>query len=228
MSNILKEKERGSLIVISGPSGCGKGTIIKEYLKTNRDHSWLSVSCTSRPIRPGDEEGVNYYFVTKEEFEKLIKKGEFLEYTEYNGNYYGTPKEHIESRLASGIDVLLEIEVQGALKVKELVPEAICIFVMPPSMRELRDRLVGRGTEDIDKILGRFKTAYKEINEVTKYNYVITNDTVDEAVLKMQSIIISEKCRVDRIEDVYLGNEEEEIHELLRDDKYFVNSDIEI
>ncbi len=228
MSNILKEKERGSLIVISGPSGCGKGTIIKEYLRTNRDHSWLSVSCTSRPIRPGDEEGVNYYFVTKEEFEKLIKKGEFLEYTEYNGNYYGTPKEHIESRLASGIDVLLEIEVQGALKVKELVPEAICIFVMPPSMRELRDRLVGRGTEDIDKILGRFKTAYKEINEVTKYNYVITNDTVDEAVLKMQSIIISEKCRVDRIEEVYLGNEEEEIHELLRDDKYFVNRDIEI
>ena len=228
MSNILKEKERGSLIVISGPSGCGKGTIIKEYLKTNRDHSWLSVSCTSRPIRPGDEEGVNYYFVTKEEFEKLIKKGEFLEYTEYNGNYYGTPKEHIESRLASGIDVLLEIEVQGALKVKELVPEAICIFVMPPSMRELRDRLVGRGTEDIDKILGRFKTAYKEINEVTKYNYVITNDTVDEAVLKMQSIIISEKCRVDRIEEVYLGNEEEEIHELLRDDKSFINKDVKI
>lgn len=129
MSNILKEKERGSLIVISGPSGCGKGTIIKEYLRTNRDHSWLSVSCTSRPMRPGDEEGVNYYFVTKEEFEKLIKKGEFLEYTEYNGNYYGTPKEHIESRLASGIDVLLEIEVQGALKVKELVP-VLCQIVL--------------------------------------------------------------------------------------------------
>ena len=228
MSKILKQKERGSLIIISGPSGCGKGTIIKEYLRTNRDHSWLSVSCTSREMRPGDEEGVNYYFVTRKEFEKLIKKGEFLEYAEYNGNYYGTPKEHIESRLASGIDVLLEIEVQGALQVKDLVPEAICIFVMPPSMKELRERLVGRGTETIEKILGRFKAAYKEINEVTKYNYVITNDEVDEAVLKMQSIIVSEKCRVDRIEEVYLGNEEEEIHELLRDDKHFINKDIEI
>ena len=228
MSKIIKQVERGSLIIISGPSGSGKGTIIKEYLKTNRDHSWLSVSCTSRPIRPGDEEGVNYYFVTKKEFERLIKKGEFLEYAEYNGNYYGTPKEYIESRLSSGIDVLLEIEVQGALKVKELVPEAIFIFIMPPSMKELRERLVGRGTEDIDAILGRFKRAYKEINEVTKYNYVITNDKIEEAVLKMQSIIISEKCRVDRIEEVYLGNEEEEIHELLRDDKHFINKDIEI
>ena len=228
MSKIIKQAERGSLIIISGPSGSGKGTIIKEYLKTNRDHSWLSVSCTSRPIRPGDEEGVNYYFVTKKEFERLIKKGEFLEYAEYNGNYYGTPKEYIESRLSSGIDVLLEIEVQGALKVKELVPEAIFIFIMPPSMKELRERLVGRGTEDIDTILGRFKRAYKEINEVTKYNYVITNDKIEEAVLKMQSIIISEKCRVDRIEEVYLGNEEEEIHELLRDDKHFINKDIEI
>ena len=228
MNKIIKQVERGSLIIISGPSGSGKGTIIKEYLKTNRDHSWLSVSCTSRPIRPGDEEGVNYYFVTKKEFERLIKKGEFLEYAEYNGNYYGTPKEYIESRLSSGIDVLLEIEVQGALKVKELVPEAIFIFIMPPSMKELRERLVGRGTEDIDTILGRFKRAYKEINEVTKYNYVITNDKIEEAVLKIQSIIISEKCRVDRIEEVYLGNEEEEIHELLRDDKHFINKDIEI
>ena len=191
MSKILKQRERGSLIIISGPSGCGKGTVIKEYLRTNRDHSWLSVSCTSRPMRSGDEEGVNYYFVTKKEFERLIKKGEFLEYAEYNGNYYGTPKEYIESRLASGIDVLLEIEVQGALQVKELVPEAICIFVMPPSMKDLRERLVGRGTEDLDTVLGRFKTAYREINEVTKYNYVITNDTVEETVLKMQSIIIS-------------------------------------
>ena len=151
-----------------------------------------------------------------------------MEYAEYNGNYYGTPKEYIENRLSSGIDVLLEIEVQGALKVKELVPEAIFIFIMPPSMKELRERLVGRGTEDIDAILGRFKRAYKEINEVTKYNYVITNDKIEEAVLKMQSIIISEKCRVDRIEEVYLGNEEEEIHELLRDDKHFINKDIEI
>ncbi len=228
MSKILKERARGSLIVISGPSGCGKGSIIKEYLKTNRDHAWLSISCTSRPMRPGDENGVNYYFLSKEEFERMIKRNEFLEYAEYNGHYYGTPKEYIENRLASGTDVLLEIEVQGAMKVKELLPESICIFVMPPSMKDLRDRLVGRGTENYESILGRFKTAYKEINEVTKYNYVITNDEIDNAVLKMQSIIVSEKCRVDRIEEVYLANEEEEIHELLMDDKHFINKDIEI
>ena len=228
MSKLVKERERGSLIVISGPSGCGKGTVIDGYLRTNRDHSWLSVSCTSRAMRPTDKEGVNYYFISKEEFEKKIKRNEFLEYTEYNGNYYGTPKEYIEERLASGIDVLLEIEVQGAMKVKELLPESIFIFIMPPSMEELKNRLVGRGTENIDSVFGRFKRAYKEINEYAKYNYVITNDEIDKAILKMQSIIISEKCRVDRIEEVYLANEAEEIHELLLDDKHFINKDVEI
>ena len=228
MSEILNLKKRGSLIVISGPSGCGKGTVLAEYLKDNRDHTWYSISCTSREMRPGDEEGVNYYFLSRKEFEEMIKNDEFLEYAEYNGNYYGTPKEHIEDRLASGIDVILEIEVQGALKVKELVPEAICIFIMPPSMKELRNRLVGRKTESKEKVLGRFKEAYKEINEVTKYNYVVTNDDVENAVLKIKAILISEKCRVDRIEEVYLGNQEEEIHELLIDDKIFVNEDIKI
>ena len=228
VSSILKEKTRGSLVVISGPSGCGKGTIIEQYMKNNRDHTWLSISCTSRDMRPGDKEGENYYFLTRKEFEDMIKKGEFLEYAEYNGNYYGTPKEYIENRLAAGTDVVLEIEVQGALKVKELIPESICIFVMPPSMKELKNRLVGRGTESKDKILGRFKTAYKEINEVSKYNYVVTNDEVDKAVDKIRAILVSEKCRVDRIEEVYLGNEEEEIHELLMDDKIFINEDIKI
>ena len=228
MSNILNLKSRGSLIVISGPSGCGKGTVLAEYLKRYIDHTWYSISCTSREMRPGDKEGVNYYFLTRKEFEEMIKNGEFLEYAEYNGNYYGTPKEHIEDRLASGIDVILEIEVQGALKVKELVPEAICIFIMPPSMKELRTRLVGRGTETKDKVLGRFKEAYKEINEVTKYNYVVTNDEVENAVEKIRAILVSEKCRVDRIEEVYLGNQEEEIHELLIDDKNFINEDIKI
>ncbi len=228
MSSILKQRTRGSLIIISGPSGCGKGTIVSEYLKSNRDHTWLSISCTSREKRDGDVEGETYYFLSKKEFEKMIKEDMFLEYAEYNGNYYGTPKEYIENRLASGTDVILEIEVQGALKVKELVPEAICIFIMPPSMRELRNRLVGRGTETKDKVLNRFKIAYKEINEVTKYNYVVTNDEVENAVDKVRSIIVSEKCRVDRIEEVYLANQEEEIHELLLDDKEFVNEDIKI
>lgn len=227
MNKILKQKERGSLIVISGPSGAGKGTIIKKYLDKH-ENAWLSVSCTSRAQRPGDIPDVSYYFLTRDQFEEKIKNNELLEYTEYNGNYYGTPKEHIEEKLKNGIDVLLEIEVQGALAVKELIPEALCIFIMPPSMKELRERLVGRGTDSKEKILGRFKTAYKEINEVTNYNYVVVNDEIENAVEKINAILISEKCRVDRIEEVYLGNEEEEIHEILIDDKIFVNEDIKI
>lgn len=223
---ILKQRERGSLIVISGPSGCGKGTIIQEFLK-NHDNVWLSISCTSRDMRPGDIKDETYYFISREEFEKKIENNEFLEYALYNGNYYGTPKEHIEEKLTKGIDVILEIEVQGALKVKEIVPEAICIFIMPPSMKELRKRLVGRRTESKEKVLNRFKTAYREINEVTRYNYVVTNDSVEEASMKIAAIIMSEKCSVDRIEEVYLNNEEEEIHELLMD-KEFINEDIKI
>lgn len=226
MSKIIKQKERGSLIVVSGPSGCGKGTVIQEFLKNHKD-AWLSISCTSRDPRPGDVPNESYFFISREEFEEKIKNDEFLEYAEYNNNYYGTPKEHIEERLAKGIDVILEIEVQGALKVKELVPEAICIFIMPPSMKELKKRLVGRGTESKEKVLGRFKTAYQEINNVTRYNYVVTNDDVENAVAKMSAILLSEKCRVDRIEEVYLNNEEEEIHELLMDET-FINEDIKI
>lgn len=226
MSKIIKQKERGSLIVVSGPSGCGKGTVIQEFLKGHKD-AWLSISCTSRDPRPGDVPNESYFFISREEFEEKIKNDEFLEYAEYNNNYYGTPKKHIEERLAKGIDVILEIEVQGALKVKELVPEAICIFIMPPSMKELKKRLVGRGTESKEKVLGRFKTAYQEINNVTRYNYVVTNDDVENAVAKMSAILLSEKCRVDRIEEVYLNNEEEEIHELLMDET-FINEDIKI
>mgnify|MGYP002856717109 FL=1 len=227
MSNIIKQKERGSLVVISGPSGAGKDTVVAKYLRKKKTNAWLSISCTSRDMRPGDKEGKSYYFITKEEFERKIDAGEFLEYAEYNGNYYGTPKEHIEEHLQNGEDVFLVIEVQGALKVKELVPEAICIFIMPPSMKELRRRLVGRKTESKEKVLNRFKTAYQEINEVANYNYVVTNDEIDNAVAKIQAILLSEKCRVDRIEQVFLGNEEEEIHELLMDQE-FDNSEISI
>ena len=227
MSNIIKQKERGSLIVISGPSGAGKDTVVAKYLRKRNSNAWLSISCTSRAMRPGDKEGKSYYFLTKEEFEAKIENGDFLEYALYNGNYYGTPREHIEEHLQNGEDVFLVIEVQGALKVKELVPEAICIFIMPPSMKELRKRLVGRKTESKEKVLNRFKTAYQEINEVANYNYVVTNDEVDNAVNKIKAILVSEKCRVDRIEQVFLGNEEEEIHELLMDES-FVNEDIKI
>jgi len=227
MSNIIKQKERGSLVVISGPSGAGKDTVVEKYLRKKKTNAWLSISCTSRDMRPGDKEGKSYFFISKEEFEKRIENGDFLEYAIYNGNYYGTPKEHIEEHLQKGEDVFLVIEVQGALKVKELVPESICIFIMPPSMKELRKRLVGRKTESKEKVLNRFKTAYQEINEVANYNYVVTNDEIDNAVAKIQAILISEKCRVDRIEQVYLGNEEEEIHELLMDQE-FDNSEISL
>lgn len=216
MSKIIKTKGRGNLIVISAPSGAGKGTVIDGVMKVN-DNVWLSVSMTSRNIRSNDIPDETYFFVSKEEFEKRIEDGVFLEYAIYNGNYYGTPKDKILDKLNQGIDVILEIEIQGALKVKELVPDAIFIFILPPSMRELRRRLISRGTDSKEKILSRFKIAYKEINEVTKYNYVVINDDIEKAVSKVNAILLSERCRVDRIEDIYLDNMEEEIHEFLVD-----------
>ena len=214
MENVVRTKQCGNLIVISGPSGSGKGTIISKLLENN-DNVWLSISMTSRGIRANDVPNVTYFFVSKDEFEKKINEGVFLEYATYNGNYYGTPRDKINENLNAGKDVILEIEIQGALKVKELVPDAICIFILPPSMKELKRRLVSRGTDSMEKILDRFQTAYKEINEVTKYNYVIINDEIDNAVEKVKSILLSERCRVDRIEEVYLNNMEEELHELL-------------
>ena len=212
MDSIIRTKGKGNLIVISAPSGAGKGTVIDGVMKIN-NNLWLSVSMTSRNMRSNDIPGETYFFVSKEEFEERIKEGVFLEYAIYNGNYYGTPKDKIQEKLDQGIDVILEIEIQGALKVKELVPDAIFIFILPPSMKELRRRLVNRGTDSKEKVLERFKTAYKEINEVTKYNYVVINDEVEKAVSKVNAILLSERCRVDRIEDVYLDNMEEEIHE---------------
>ena len=214
MSNIIKSKSRGNLIVVSGPSGAGKGTIISHLMK-DYDNMWLSVSMTSRAIRSNDIPGETYFFVSKEDFEERIKRNEFLEYAIYNDNYYGTPRDKINEKLNEGIDVILEIEIQGALKVKELVPDAVFIFILPPSMKELKRRLITRGTDSMEKILSRFKTAYKEINEVTKYNYVVISDEVENAVLKVKSILYAERCRVDRIEEVFLNNMEEEVHELL-------------
>lgn len=211
-------KNRGQLIVISGPSGCGKGSVIGKVLESTNLNLWLSLSTTSRQIRDNDIPGKTYNFVTKEEFEKKIEEDYFLEYAEYSGNYYGTPKSTIEDKLENGIDVILEIEIQGALKIKEIRKDALFIFILPPSMRELKRRLEGRNTETKEKILKRFKAAYREINEVAKYNYVVINDEMEEASKKINSIIEAEKCRVDRIEETYLNSLEEEIHEILLED----------
>ncbi|MBQ9318815.1 MAG: guanylate kinase [Bacilli bacterium] len=212
---MIKKKTTGTLVVISAPSGAGKGSIINGLLERDNKSRWLSVSTTSRAIRANDIPGVTYDFVTKEEFEQLIKEDYFLEYTNYVGNYYGTPKKHIKEKLDSGIDVILEIEIEGAMNIKKLIPEAVFIFIMPPSMEILIKRLQKRGTDSKEKILERFNTAYKEINEVTKYNYVVVNDDLQEAISKVEAILKSEKCRVDRIEDVELNNDEEYIHELI-------------
>lgn len=214
---MIKLKKRGLLIVVSGPSGAGKDSVCN-LVKESNSNLWISVSCTSRNIRNGEVDGVNYYYLTKDEFEKKIKNHDFLEYAIYNDNFYGTPIDKIEEKLNNGFDVVLVIEVEGALKVKKLYEDAIFIFILPPSMEELKNRLVKRGTESPDKILKRFKTAYKEINEISKYNYVIVNDDLSEAAKKMESIIISERSRVDRIEDTLVSNIEEVIHEGLIDE----------
>lgn len=227
MENILKSNSKGSLIVISGPSGSGKDSIC-ERLKEYNDNFWVSISCTTRKPRQGEEEGINYFFKTKEEFIEGINNNEFLEYAIYNDDYYGTPKANINDYLNRGIDVILVIEVQGALKIKQSIKDSIFIFIMPPSMKELIKRLKLRGTDSNDKILKRFKKAYQEINEVSKYNYVVVNDDLDVATKKVNSIIEAQKCMVDRIEEVYLNNKEEEIHELLIENKIFVNDDLNI
>ncbi len=216
---MIKQKKQGQLIVISGPSGTGKDTIVEKVLKKDKN-TWLSVSATSRKIRKGEKEGVNYFFLTKEEFEERIEAGYFLEYATYADNYYGTPREEIIKKLDQGIDVILVIEIEGAKKIKELVPEALFIFIMPPSEKILLKRLSGRQTEDKEKIIKRFNLAYQEMNEVTKYNYVVVNDDLDEAVSKVLAIMKAEKCRVDRIEEMLVSNKEELIHEFLMDEEF--------
>ena len=212
----MSNKKRGSLIILSGPSGAGKGTIHNELLKHDSNLKY-SISMTTREKRENEIDGVDYYFVTKEEFEKEIKKDSFLEYALVHGNYYGTLKRVVEKDINNGFDVILEIDIQGALNIKAQKADGIFIFIMPPSMRELKNRLVKRGTETKDELVERFKNAYKEVNEMSKYNYVVINDEVDLAVKKIEAILIAERCRVDRIEEFDVNNQEELIHELLVD-----------
>ncbi len=224
---MIKEKTKGLLIVVSGPSGAGKDTICNRVVN-DISNIKMSISMTSREPRGEEVNGKDYYFVSKEEFEESIRKDELLEYAiVHNNQYYGTPKAKIEDDLNKGISVILNIDIQGALKIKERIPEALFIFIVPPSMEVLKERLIARNTESKDKILERFKTAYKEINEYKKYNYIVVNDKLNIAVDKVEAIIKAEKCRVDRIEDIYLNNKEEFIHEGLIDKK-FDNEDMKI
>ncbi|MBY5035408.1 guanylate kinase [Streptococcus gallolyticus] len=203
--------ERGLLIVFSGPSGVGKGTVRKEIFSTP-DHKFeYSVSMTTRPQRPGEVDGVDYFFRSREEFEELIRQGQMLEYAEYVGNYYGTPLTYVNETLDRGIDVFLEIEVQGALQVKQKVPDGVFIFLTPPDLDELKDRLVGRGTDSQEVIAKRIERAREEIALMREYDYAVVNDQVPLAAERVKQIIEAEHFRVDRV----IGRYDEMMNEQL-------------
>lgn len=194
----MNQSREGLLLVVSGPAGVGKGTLDKALLERHQDMK-LSVSATTRAPRPGEIDGVHYFFKTEEEFKAMIERNEFLEYMHvFQTNYYGTPRSFVEEQLSRGIDVILEIDVQGAMKVKKAFPNAVMIFIAPPSMAELKSRLIGRNTETLEQIEKRFATAEKEIAMLPEYEYVVTNDVVEMAVDRMEAIITAEKCKVSR------------------------------
>ncbi|MFQ7167651.1 MAG: guanylate kinase [Streptococcus sp.] len=191
--------ERGLLIVFSGPSGVGKGTVRQEIF-SKPDHKFeYSVSMTTRAQRPGEVDGKDYFFRSREEFEELIRKGQMLEYAEYVGNYYGTPLTYVNETLDKGIDVFLEIEVQGALQVKKKVPDAVFIFLTPPDLNELQERLIGRGTDSEEVIAQRIERAREEIALMSEYDYAIVNDEVPLAAERVKRVIEAEHFRVDRV-----------------------------
>ncbi|MFD1018117.1 guanylate kinase [Thalassobacillus hwangdonensis] len=195
-------EEKGILFILSGPSGVGKGTVRKSLFEQSTDLRY-SVSMTTRGPREGEVDGVDYFFKSRDEFEKLISEGKMLEHAEYVGNYYGTPRDYVEETLESGRDVFLEIEVQGALQVKENFPQGVFIFLIPPSLEELKDRIVSRGTETEEKVKNRLRTAKEEIDMMDAYDYVVVNDEIDNAVKKVQSIVVSEHCKRERVAKQY-------------------------
>lgn len=201
--------DRGLLIVLSGPSGVGKGTVRRAIFESEDNDFQYSVSMTTRPMRAGEVEGVDYYFRTREEFEALIAAGEMLEYAEYVGNYYGTPLSYVQKTLDEGKDVFLEIEVQGARQVKEKAPDGVFIFLTPPDLHELKNRIVNRGTDAMEVIEERMRVAREEIEMMALYDYAVVNDEVPKAVERIKDIIASEHFRVDRVIGKYIKMLEE-------------------
>ena len=199
---------KGILAVVSGFSGAGKGTVMKRLLEKHDDYA-LSISVTTRAPRQGEEDGREYFFRTREEVEKLIADDQLLEYAEYVGNYYGTPRFYVEEMLSKGKNVILEIEIQGAMKIKEKIPEAILIFVTPPSIKELEERLTGRGTESQEVIHSRLMRAAEESEGMENYDYLLVNDEVDSCVERLHQIVLSEQSRARRNEDFIKTIQEE-------------------
>ncbi|TCT26828.1 guanylate kinase [Melghiribacillus thermohalophilus] len=195
-------EEKGILFVLSGPSGVGKGTVRKALFEkaTNLQYS---ISVTTRNPREGEKDGVDYFFKTKEEFQNMIEQNQLLEWAEYVGNYYGTPKEYVQETLDKGKDVFLEIEVQGAMKVKKNFPEGVFIFLIPPSLEELKNRIINRGTETEELVTNRLLAAREEIEMMDAYDYVVVNDEVEKAVEKILSIVQSEHCKRERVAKQY-------------------------
>ncbi|WP_010631003.1 guanylate kinase [Sporolactobacillus vineae] len=199
-------KEKGLLVVLSGPSGVGKGTVCKA-LRARGTSLHYSISVTTRKPREGESDGVQYFFRTREQFQQMIRDGELLEWAEYVGNYYGTPVDYVRKTVEDGRDVILEIEVQGALQIKKKFPQALFIFLAPPNLHELKKRIIGRGTETADLIESRMTVARSEMELMENYDYVVENDEVEKACDRIESIVLAEHCRVDRLIEKYKNNE---------------------
>lgn len=205
MTNIIegwwKRMSKGFLLVISGPSGSGKGTVSNELLARNKDIVF-SVSATTRKPRPNEKSGVNYFFLEEDEFHRTVEEGGFLEYAFVHNNYYGTPKDFVINEIDKGEIVLLEIDVQGALQVKKNYKNVVFVFLLPPTMDELKNRIIKRGTESEEDINRRFKNAFQELDFVGEYDYFVVNDKVEDAVADIENIIKAEKLRVKRHSDI--------------------------
>lgn len=190
----MRMSERGTLIVYSGPSGVGKGTLLQPYLAAH-PQARLSVSVTTRDPRPGEVDGIHYWFITQERFDRLVAEGGLLEHASYSAHSYGTPRAQVEEQLAQGRDVILEIEVQGAMQIKRSFPDAVFVFILPPSLEELRRRLSGRGTEPPQVVEARLAAAIRELEYAKEYDYLIVNDDLQRAEAKLEAVIAASKCR---------------------------------